>query len=250
MSATDIPARHGPWISTGRRRHFSRTLAATFLLAGCWLAYPALAQPLPRGLEDVHLAMPLKELAVKRPEAAPLFKKLDLSKTNQTIYEVRRGRDPTGNEVAGPYHPAGTLFTFKFLNGRLRQAEVKVFGKPGSLQQYQSVVIEECLKHWGTNYMVWFSLQEVRSNVTQVVPVVQWRSDTNAVAIMTMRPRLPSCECDFLWIRVFDPTGEDLRKELAETDVNPTAAARLLRELDPRLKPQPQLREGPPRSNR
>ena len=80
MSATDIPARHGPWISTGRRRHFSRTLAATFLLAGCWLAYPALAQPLPRGLEDVHLAMPLKELAVKRPEAAPLFKKLDLSK--------------------------------------------------------------------------------------------------------------------------------------------------------------------------
>lgn len=226
---------------SGSRKIF---LSAIYL-ASCWFAFPSISQPLLPGLEDLHLRMPLKQLLESRPKVTALLRRLDPTKTNQTVYEFRAGQDPTGKVILDKTNtanllPQGSFFSYIIREGVLAQIKVAVTGDQELVRDYQSTVVESCMKDLGTNYCTYFRrLAPADEEVVPMGPAVVWRSENCVVEIVrldvTRYSKQEKLKGIVLFISISDRTLAPEAKKQPAIEVPPQDAELLLLELHPKL---------------
>jgi hypothetical protein len=148
--------------------------------------------PMPKGFEGVRLGMSMGELVNRRTNIISVWHHspdgtVDFARTNQTLHEICKV-DPVWGDL-GTNVLAGSLWSYVFKGGQLREVSATWVGDIQKIRNYQSALLSWCVRTWGKDFQRRARTVNRGSKLEQLSPFLIWHK-ADIVIVVTCTSNL------------------------------------------------------------
>jgi hypothetical protein len=144
------------------------------------------AFPMPNRFEGIRLGMSMDELVKACTNIMSIWHDkagggIDLTRTNETLYELYRGNDPVWGELGPTNDPvcmAGGIFDFQ--EGKLKRLAFTWFGERTNILKYRAIFLTSCVQLWGGDFQKRAMLKKQGS----VYPALVWIKNNHTLVFI------------------------------------------------------------------